>query len=201
MVRAGITRTRLTDAAADMADEIGFENVTVLALARAFGVKDASLYSHIKNLRDLRQRVAVASLSQLGDRVSDALAGRAGKEALVAFASAYRDFAREHPGRYASTQFELDPQAAADSDAERHSLMSRAVLRGYNLTEPDETDAVRMLGSTFHGFIALEASGGFSHGLRESEDSWVRMLDILHHALEHWPSAMKLTAMKLTGPE
>lgn len=188
MARAGLTVTRLTEAAADMADEIGFENVTVLAVAKSFGVKDASLYSHIKNLRDLRQRVAVASLSELADRVSDAVAGRAGKDALVAFGGAYRDFAREHPGRYASTSFELDSDAALTSDAWRHSRMSRAILRAYRLTEPDETDAVRLLGSTFHGFIALEASGGFSQGNgRESEQSWLRVLDILHHALENWP--------------
>nr|WP_296764872.1 TetR/AcrR family transcriptional regulator [Rhodococcus sp. (in: high G+C Gram-positive bacteria)] len=189
MARAGVTLARLTEAAGDMADEIGFENVTVLALARSFGVKDASLYSHIKNLRDLRQRVAVAALSELADRAFDALAGRAGKDALVAFAGAYRDYAREHPGRYAATQFELDSDAVAESDARRHSLMSRAVLRAYSLPEPDETDAVRLLGSTFHGYIALEASGGFSHTPRESELSWLRVLDVLHHALETWPAA------------
>jgi AcrR family transcriptional regulator len=172
-----------------MADEIGFDKVTVLALARSFGVKDASLYSHIKNLRDLRQRVAVASLAELADRVSDALAGRAGKDALVAFAGAYRDYAREHPGRYAATHFELDSDAVADSDAYRHSQLSRAVLRAYGLNEPDETDAVRMLGSVFHGFIALESAGGFSHTPRATDESWMRMLDVLHHALANWPTS------------
>lgn len=187
MARAGLTPARLTQAAAEMADDIGFDNLTVLALARSFGVKDASLYSHIKNLRDLRQRVAVASLAELADRVADALAGRAGKDALVAFAGAYRDYAREHPGRYAATQFELDSDAVAESDAHRHSQMSRAVLRGYDLGEPAETDAVRMLGSIFHGFIALEAAGGFGHTPRPTEDSWMQMLDVLHHALVTWP--------------
>ena len=59
MARAGVTTERVTAAAADLADEIGFEGVTVSAVARIFGVKDASLYSHIKNVQDLRSRVAV----------------------------------------------------------------------------------------------------------------------------------------------
>ncbi|MFC8179297.1 WHG domain-containing protein [Rhodococcus sp. NPDC057297] len=191
MARAGLNAARLTAAAADMADEIGFENVTLLALAKSFGVKDASLYSHIKNLRDLRQRVAVASLSELADWVSDAVAGRAGRDALVAFANAYRDFARQHPGRYDSTRYELDADVALASDARKHSHMSRAILRAYNLPEPDETDAVRLLGSTFHGFIEIESSGGFGYGIppRESEQTWQRVLDVLHHALENWPKA------------
>ena len=41
--------------------------------------------------------------------------------------------------------------------------MTRAILRGYHLPEPDETDAVRLLHSTFHGFTTLEAAGGFRH--------------------------------------
>ena len=121
MARAGMTAERLTQAAAELADEIGFENVTVSALARRFGVKDPSLYSHIKNAQELRVRVALLALEELADRAAAALAGRAGKDALVAFANAYRDYAKEHPGRYAATQFELDPETAATSAAPRHA--------------------------------------------------------------------------------
>lgn len=52
--RAGLTVDRITQAAAALADEVGFEAVTLSALARSFGVKDASLYSHVKNLQDVR---------------------------------------------------------------------------------------------------------------------------------------------------
>jgi AcrR family transcriptional regulator len=189
MARAGVTAERLVRAAADLADEIGFENVTVSALARGFGVKDASLYSHIKNAQDLRERVAVLALAELADRVGAALAGRAGKDALVAFANAYRDYARNHPGRYAAMQVELTPEIAAASAAGRHSEMTRAILRGYHLAEPDQTDAVRLLHSTFHGYATLEAAGGFSHTPRDPESSWARTLDALDVLLRHWPAS------------
>ena len=39
--------------------------------------------------------------------------------------------------------------------------MTRAILRGYDLAEPDQTHAVRMLGSVFHGYVSLEMAGGF----------------------------------------
>ncbi len=35
------------------------------------------------------------------------------------------------------------------------------MLRAYGLEEPDLTDAVRLLRSTFHGYCALESTGGF----------------------------------------
>ncbi|MEK8106759.1 WHG domain-containing protein [Micromonospora sp. M12] len=158
-----MTVERLTLAAAELADEVGMQNVTVAALARQFGVKDASLYFHLRNAQDLRIRIALLALAELADRVAAALAGRAGKDALVAFANAYRDYARQHPGRYAAMQIDLDPETAAASAGVRHAEMTRAILRGYRLSEPDQTDAVRMMHSTFHGFVSLERTGGFRH--------------------------------------
>ncbi|MFC5927903.1 TetR/AcrR family transcriptional regulator [Micromonospora vulcania] len=187
MARAGVTAERLTLAAAELADEVGVENVTVAALARRFGVKDASLYFHIKNAHDLRIRVALLALAELADRVAAALAGRAGRDALVAFANAYRDYAREHPGRYAAMQVDLDPETAAASAGVRHAEMTRAILRGYRLSEPDQTDAVRMMHSTFHGFVSLERTGGFRHTPRTADASWTRTLDALDAVLTNWP--------------
>ncbi|WP_033443162.1 TetR/AcrR family transcriptional regulator [Saccharothrix sp. NRRL B-16314] len=187
MPRAGVTSERLVQAAADLADEVGFANVTVSALARGFGVRDASLYSHVGNAQELRQRVAVLALAELADRVAAALAGRAGKDALVAFANAYRDYAKDHPGRYAAMQVPLPPEVAATSAAGRHSEMTRAILRGYDLPEPAQTDAVRLLHSTFHGYTSLEAAGGFSHTPRDTDASWSRTLEALHVLLSHWP--------------
>jgi AcrR family transcriptional regulator len=189
MTRAGVTVERLARAAADLADEVGFENVTVAALARRFGVRDASLYSHISNAQDLRARVAVLALAELADRVAAALAGRAGKDALVAFANAYRDYAKEHPGRYAATQMELDAETAVASAAGRHAEMTRAILRGYRLSETDRTDAVRLLHSTFHGYVSLERAGGFRHHPRTADASWSRALDALDAVLRRWPPA------------
>jgi AcrR family transcriptional regulator len=187
MARAGVTTERVTQAAAELADELGFENVTVSAVARVFGVKDASLYSHISNLRDLRARVALLALAELADQVAAALAGRAGKDALVAFANAYRDYATAHPGRYAAAQTPLDPETAAASAGPRHAQMTRAILRGYDLTEPDQTDAVRMLHSTFHGYVSLERTGGFRHHPRDAATSWSRTIDALDATLRNWP--------------
>ncbi|ONI79832.1 TetR family transcriptional regulator [Actinosynnema sp. ALI-1.44] len=187
MARAGLTADRLVQAAAELADEIGFDKVTVSALARRFGVKDASLYSHVKNAQDLKERVAMLALGEMADLAADALAGRAGKDALVAFANTYRTYAKLHPGRYAAAQLPLRPEAAEASAARRHSEMNRAILRGYGLPEPAQTDAIRMLAGTFHGYVTLEMAGAFSHTPRETSVSWSRTLDALDVTLRNWP--------------
>ncbi|MFI0509944.1 AcrR family transcriptional regulator [Streptomyces canus] len=189
--RAGLTADRLTEAAADLADEIGFENITLAALAKRFGVKDASLYSHVRNLQDLRTRVALLAGGEMIDRIAVAVAGRAGKEALAAFADAYRAYALERPGRYAATQIRIDQTLIADTPALRRTAeITYGMLRAYGLAEPDLTDAVRLLRATFHGYCALEAGGGFG-APRDVQKSWERAVDALHVALTDWPHEEK----------
>ncbi|MFD0385294.1 WHG domain-containing protein [Streptomyces stramineus] len=189
MPRAGLTAERVVEAAAELADAVGLEYVTLSALARSFGVKDASLYSHVKNVRELRERVALLASGEFAERLTAAVAGRAGKDALAAFAAAYRAFALAHPGRYAATQLRLDPASAAGSTAHARVVETTyATFRAYGLAEPDLTDAVRLLRSTFHGFITLEAAGAFAHP-RDPQASWARAVDALHDTLTRWPPA------------
>jgi AcrR family transcriptional regulator len=176
----------LTAAAADLADEVGFEAVTLAALARRLGVKDASLYSHVGGLRELRTRVTVLALAELADLLADAVAGRSGRDALAGFATTYRQYALDHPGRYAAMQQELDPATAAASAAPRHGELVRAVLRGYGLDDPDQTDAARLVLSMVYGFLGLEAMGGFSHHPRDLQTSYARSVDAVDHALRSW---------------
>ncbi|TYC68127.1 TetR/AcrR family transcriptional regulator [Streptomyces sp. CB01881] len=183
MARSGVTTERLTRAGAELADEVGFAQVTVSELARRFDVKVASLYSHVKSSHDLKTRIALFALEELADRAADALAGRAGKDALAAFADAYRGYARQHPGRYAATQYRLDPGDAAASAGVRHAQMTRAILRGYDLAEPDQTHAVRMLGGVFHGYASLELGGSFSHTAVDPQESWDWVVDSLDSML------------------
>ncbi|GGS24271.1 transcriptional regulator [Streptomyces nojiriensis] len=189
MARAGLTAERVTVAGAELADEVGLDRVTMSQVARRLGVKDASLYAHVRNLEDLRGRIALLAADEKTLRIAQATAGRAGKDALVAFADAWREYALEHPGRYTATQtpIRIDPELAARAPGPRRAVeLTYGMLRGYALTEPDLTDAVRLLRSTFHGFVALEAAGGFAHE-RSPQLSWIRTLDALHTLLEHWP--------------
>lgn len=127
MARAGLTPERPTRAGAELADEAGFDQVTVSALAGRFDIKVASLYSHVTSSQNLKTRIALVALEELADRVAAALAGRAGEDALVAFADARCDYAREHPGRYDAARLGLDPETAAASAGVRHARMTRAI--------------------------------------------------------------------------
>ncbi|WP_067722548.1 TetR/AcrR family transcriptional regulator [Nocardia yamanashiensis] len=186
--RAGLSTERVVAAAAALADEIGFEKLTLSAVARKFGVKDPSLYVHVRNLHDLRVKVALLASAELNDRIGAAVAGRSGREALVAFAGAYRGYVLEYPERYAATQIRMDPAEVAGEPALLRSIeLTTAILRGYHLGDAEALDAARLLRSTFHGFATLEAAGGFAHS-RSPDDTWPHLVDALHRTLSDWPA-------------
>lgn len=189
MARVGLTAERVVAAGVGLADEVGFARVTPSELARRLGVQTASLYSHVANARELKTRIALFALEEMADRVSAAIAGRAGKDALVAFANAYRDYALAHPGRFEAARFPLDAETAAASAGVRHAAMTRALLRAYALDEPRQTHAVRLLGSVFSGFVGLETAGAFGHSPPDAQESWDEILDALDALLRSRPTA------------
>ena len=189
MARIGLTAERLVEAAAVLADESGFDAVTPTALARVFDVKVASLYSHVANADEIRVRLALYALDRLADQVAEAVAGLAGKDALVALADAHRDFSRRHPGLFAAARHPLDAAAAVRSGGARIAQSTRAVLRGYGLGDTAEVHATRLLGSVFLGFSTLESAGSFSHSQPSSDSSWQVALGALDGTLRRFAQA------------
>ncbi|MBK3540718.1 WHG domain-containing protein, partial [Streptomyces sp. MBT67] len=81
------------------------------------------------------------------------------------------------------------PVSSGSGAGPRHSRMTRALLRGYDLPELQETHAVRLLGSVFNGYVELEMAGSFSHSAPSSEESWTEILDALDSLLRNWPAS------------
>ena len=97
--------------------------------------------------------------------------------------SAYRRFATERPGLYAAT---LRAPAADEPDvaaaAGELTAFVLGLLAAFGLPRTDLVHAARSVRSALHGFVALEAVGGF--GLPQSVDeSFARLLDDLEAAL------------------
>jgi AcrR family transcriptional regulator len=187
MPRAGLSTAAVVAAAAEIADAEGLDRLTLARVAAAAGVRTPSLYNHVESLDDVRRRVALLALADLADALRDAAVGRAGDDALAAMADAYRAYARRHPGRYAATQ-----RAPAEGDEEMRAAAKGAVdvvlaiLRGYGLEGDDAIHAARGVRSALHGFVALEAGGGFGIPV-DLDESYARMVRALARGLRDAP--------------
>lgn len=189
MPRAGLSRDRVVDVAMAVADDVGFERLSLAAVAQRVGVRLPSLYKHLESLDGLRRDVAVRAVEELGAAVTQAVVGRAGRDALGPLARAYRDYARRHPGRYAATVRAPRPGDEVHARAAEAVLrVVYAVLAGYGLEGDDAVDGARALRAALHGFVVLETSGGF--GLpRDVDRSFDRLVLALDDALHGWSTA------------
>ncbi len=180
-----VTRQRVVDAAAQLADAGGADAVTLSAVARAVGVRTPSLYHHVRGLDGLKAQLRLRGLETLSEAVRGATSGRAGRDALDAFGHAYLAFARAHPGLYQVTlaaTTEHDGQEARDI-ADRALDTTLAVLRGYGLEGDAAIHAARFVRSTLHGFASLERVQGFALPQNRA-DSVDRMLDAIDAGLQ-----------------
>ncbi|TQL67899.1 TetR family transcriptional regulator [Nocardioides albertanoniae] len=193
MGRPGLNRAAVIAAAADLADDLGFDAVTISVLARHLGVRSPTLYSHVSGATDLRTAVTAHVLHELADATSAATAAGEGRDLLVAFADAIRDFARRSPGRYDATtrqRIPVAPEVAPGSVAEaitagrRNADIALRVVRSYGVPEAGETYAVRLMSSLVHGYITLEIAGSFAHSDPSSETTWPDVLDDLDRILQ-----------------
>lgn len=164
MARAGLTPELVTRAAAELADTHGWQQLTLAAVAAELGVRQPSLYKHVASLAALRQSVSLIAVTELAEHLGTAVAGRSGADALHHLAQQYRLYARAHPGRYQASVIAPCPNDQAHLEATTVLLATlTAVLRGYGLTdEPETVHAIRALRALLHGFVSLEAGGGFA---------------------------------------
>lgn len=186
MPRAGLNTDRVVAAAMDLADEVGLDQLTLAALAARLGVRQPSLYKHIESLDALHRLISMRGKVELADVLGRVAIGRARDDALIAIAHAWRAWALEHPGRYRAAE-----RGAAPGDAEHEEVSHRtievlvAVMGGYGLDGDDAVDAIRAYRATLHGFVSLEADGGFAFP-RDVDRSFDRLVGALVRALSSW---------------
>lgn len=187
MPRANLSSAAIVSAAADLADRDGFDAINISELARHFGVKPASLYSHVRDRAAVTDGVHQLALGELSDRISAAIGGLAELDALIAYAQTHRLYATERPGCWTALQRPASAETALSPQARSTASQLIAVLHGYALPDVEIVHAARFVAATINGYLTLERAGAFDHRSPQAEASWARAIHALDIALRSWP--------------
>jgi AcrR family transcriptional regulator len=172
----GITREQVIAVAAELADAHGLDQLALAHVAAQLGVRLPSLYNHVDGLAGLRRELTLLGLRDLLQRLSHAAIGKAGDEAVMSIAQAYRRFAFDRPGLYTATVAAAAPEDLPLQQAAQAILdVVLAVLAPYGLEPEAAIHAIRGLRSVCHGFATLELAGGFGMPL-DRDESYVRLV-------------------------
>ncbi|HME04630.1 MAG TPA: WHG domain-containing protein [Solirubrobacteraceae bacterium] len=189
MPRAGLSELVVVEEAERLIDEVGLSRLTLAELAARLGVRQPSLYKHIQGTDGLVRSISIRAKNELAYVLARAAVGRERADALSSISGAYRAWALDHPGRYATVQNATTPGDTEDEAASLAVLqVVTDILTGYKLADDDAIDAARALRSALHGFITLESSGAF--GLPADIDrSFRRLIHGLDTAFSSWTEA------------
>jgi AcrR family transcriptional regulator len=182
--RAGLDQEAVVEAAAQLVDEEGIDQLSLGRLAERLGIRTPSLYNHVAGLPGLKHDLAVYCLRDLLDRTTRATIGKSRAEAISALADAYRSYAMQTPGRYTLTQQAPDP-GDRESQAQAQQVVDviKAILAPYRLSDEDAIHAIRGLRSIVHGFISLEGAGGYAMPV-DLDASFHWLIDVFVAGLE-----------------
>ena len=160
--RVGIDLAAVVRAAARIADDDGWDALTLARLAKKLRVRPPSLYNHVGGLEGLRRELKLLALRDLNAALARATIGKSRDDAVRGLAAAYRAFVKRHPGTYAATMVAAPKNdRALDAAASQVVDTCLAVLSGYGLDRRAGLHAIRAVRSAVHGFAELEIAGGF----------------------------------------
>jgi AcrR family transcriptional regulator len=160
--RVGINLDAVVRAAAKIADDEGWDALTLARVAGKLRVRSPSLYNHVGGLEALRRELKLLVMRELNTALTRATIGKSRDDAVRALAVAYRAFVKRHPGTYAATMVAAPKNDPAVEAAAGHLVETcLSVLSGYGLDRREGIHAIRAMRSAVHGFAALEIAGGF----------------------------------------
>ena len=160
-MRARLGLDDLVVVAEALVDRLGWDALSMTALAAEVGIRPPSLYNHVENLDALKAIVQVRTMRRLGAQLRTAAMGRSGPVGLRALVEVHREFAGRWPHRYEGlTRAPLDREAFVAASLDAHEALEAMVI-SYGHSSAAALDVELAIFSAVHGFVALEVRGFF----------------------------------------
>ena len=170
MARAGLDQEKVIEAAANVANEIGIEKVTLKMIAEKLGVQTPSLYNHIKNLDDLKKSLMIYGWKQMENALLRSVAGVSGEDALRVMCYTFYDYATSNPGVFNAmlwyNKFQDEETMSATSSL---FIILYKIMDSLRISKEDTEHLIRTFRSFLEGYCLLLNNGAFGNPISTKE--------------------------------
>lgn len=179
MARVGLDKNIVVEKAAQLANKIGYEAITMRILADSLNVQTPSLYNHIKGLDDLQNELMLYGWRNMEERMLRAAAGVSGYEAWEAICRAFYKYATENPGVFSAMLWynKYKSDAARDVTEGIFSIWVK-ITSSLHISEENCNHLIRTFRAFLEGFSLLANNNAFGHPL-PVEESFELSLKVL----------------------
>jgi AcrR family transcriptional regulator len=173
---------QIVDVGRRILESEGLEQLTMVRVAQAVGIRAPSLYKHVGDRGDLIRLIGGDAVGELGTRLARAAGSGDPRQDLQAMARANRAFAHDYPETYRLIWSRLPERSRID--AELNARTSEPVLRAIAALVGEEQAlmAARTYVAWAQGFVNMELSGAFRLG-GDVDAAFEYGLDLLTAAL------------------
>ena len=170
MARMGLDKNAVISRAAQLANDVGLEKITLKALANDLNIQPPSLYSHIRGLEDLKKELMLYGWLQMEDQILEAVAGISGYDAIKVICRTFVKYATTNPGVFNAmlwyNKFENDE--ANNATKKLFSVVFK-VFSSLKISQEDSDHLMRTFRSFLEGFALLVNHKAFGNPISINE--------------------------------
>lgn len=181
MTRAGLDKNIVVEKAAQLANQIGLENIQLKILAESLNIQSPSLYNHIKGLDDLHYELMLYGWRKMEERMMEAAVenGDCGYAAWEAICMAFYRYATENPGVFsAMLWYNKYQDGETRKVTERLFSVCFQITSTLGISEENCNHLIRTFRAFLEGYCLLVNNDAFGHELLV-EDSFKLSLKVL----------------------
>ena len=179
MARAGLDKETVIRKAAELANEIGYDKITLKLLAEHLNVQPPSLYNHIKGIEELQKEIMLFGWRQMDQAMTDAAVCVSGYDALEAICRAFYKYATENPGVFNAMLWynKFENEETRKATKEMFSIINKASTT-LNISKKNSEHLIRTYRGFLEGFALLVNSHMFGNpvSIEESFEISLRVL-------------------------
>ena len=179
MARMGLDKNAIIYRTAQLANNVGIENITLKSLANDLNIQPPSLYNHISGLDDLKKELMIYGWHQMEEQIIESVAGISGYDAIEAICRSFLEYATTNPGVFNAmlwyNKFENDE--AQNATTKLFSVVFK-IFSSLNISQENSDHLMRTFRSFLEGFALLVNHNAFGNPI-SINDSFELSLKVL----------------------
>ena len=184
MTKNIINEELITLTSANIANEIGFDKLSLKLIAQRLNIKSPSLYNHVSSLDDVKQKIMIYGWKKLQDEIIYSATGVTGYDALKNMCYAFYNFATNNKGVFTAMLWYNKYESEVLYDATKKLFdMIFKIMKPLNITDSNINHIIRTLRGFLEGFSLLVNNNAFGSTISVKE-SFDLSLDVIINGIK-----------------
>lgn len=176
MPRTGLSKEKIIEKAAELANEKGLSYLSVTTLADYLGIKKPSLYNHMKTIEDMHRDLMIYGWRIVSEEVVKGIDSSDEKKNLSEYGRKFYKFATDNPGVFeAMLWYNKYSDEALISATEGLYMFFFAQTDGLGINREIANHLLRTYRAFLEGFIMLQIHNSFGNPISVEESFNISM--------------------------